>query len=94
MTNTKTQAYVPSRRERGLLAIAAMIMMGAMPFTYIFFFLPLLTLPTAILAVLVATGVIRNLIAVRIIQVLAVLGLLFNLWIFGILYNYAHSALR
>lgn len=75
-----------------MLAIAAVIMVATMPFTYIFFFLPLLTLPIVTLAVLVAVGVIRNLVAVRIIEVLTVMGLLFDLWIFGVLYKYAHSA--
>lgn len=92
MTNEKNQKYTPTHRERGLLTISAVIMVSTMPFTYIFFYLPLLTLPIVILAIFVGIGVIRNLVAVRIIEVLTVLGLLFNLWIFGVLYNYTHSA--
>ncbi|MFI9175979.1 hypothetical protein [Streptomyces lincolnensis] len=90
MASTKNQGYTPTRRERGLLAISAVVMVGAMSFTYLFLW-PLFTLPVVFLAVLVAVGAIRNLVAVRIIEVLAVFALLFNLWIFGLLYNFAHS---
>lgn len=91
MARAKTLEYLASNRERGLLALAAIIMTGTMPFTYVFFLIPLLNLPIALLALLVSTKVIRNKIAVRVIEVLAVLGTLFAIWLAAVLQNYLES---
>lgn len=91
MTRAKVSEYIASNRERGLLALAAIIMTGTMPFTYVFFLIPLLNLPIALLALLVSTKVIRNKIAVRIIEGLAVLGTLFAIWLTAVLQNYLAS---
>jgi hypothetical protein len=63
-------------------------MIGTLPFTYIFFLLPLLSLPLVLLATLTLIGVIKNPTAIKIIQVLAVVGALLALWLVGILIRY------
>lgn len=91
VTNPETKKFVLSSRERGILIALIIIMVGTIPFNWIFFLLPLLALPIALLAALVITGVIKSPIAVRTIQVLSVIGASFNLWIAGFLLNYTSS---
>ena len=91
MTKAKNTKYAASSRERGLLVVSAVIMIGTIPFTYVFFLLPLLNLTITLLAVLVATRVIHNKVAVKVIEVLAVLGTLSALWITGIPLSYFGS---
>lgn len=81
MTNQKINKRIElSGREKAVLIISSLIMVGTIPLTYIFFLLPLLNLPIVALAVLVLTGVIRNRVAVRIIQFLTVIGAVLACW--------------
>lgn len=91
MIKAKSLDYTASNGERGLLAVSAAIMIGTIPFTYVFFLLPLLNLPIALFAILVTTKVIHNRIAVRVVEVLAVLGTLFAIWVTAVLQNYLGS---
>jgi len=88
MANTKTENTALSRREQGVLLASIVIMVGTIPFTYVFFLLPLLALPVALLAGLVVAGIIRNPIAVRVIEFLSILGALIAIWLMIILLNY------
>jgi hypothetical protein len=81
MIKQKNKQISLSGREKAVLIIASIIIVSTLPLTYIFFLLPLLNLPIAILAILVLLGVIKNHIAVRIIQVLAIIGAIVASWL-------------
>jgi hypothetical protein len=75
-------------REKSLLIVFTVIMIGTLPITYIMFLLPLLYLPVAALAILVIVGKIRNTIAVRTIQTVTILAGLSALWLASVLFNW------
>lgn len=77
-----------SNNEKGVLIVSIIIMVGTLPLTYVFFLIPLLGLPIAVLAGLVLAGFIKNAIAVRVVQVLAVLGATLSIWLMAVLLNW------
>lgn len=91
MTKQINKKSTLSNKDRTILIISSVIMVGTIPFTYVFFFLPLLALPIVLLAILVLIGVIRNSMAIRVVEVLSVFGAISALWLVGVLLNYLRA---
>ena len=90
-TKNRVEKKILSRRERSALIASIVIMVGTLPLTYIFFLLPLLGLPIALLDGLVLAGIIRNKVVIRAAQILSALGVLLTIWVVIILLSYAQS---
>lgn len=91
MTKKTDKNPTISSRERGILIVLTILMVVPIPFTYVFFLLPLLNLPVALFAILVVRDVIKNPLAVRVIQFLSILGALSSMFIGAALLNYLAS---